>query len=155
LRGCLEAVASDGAILREVNAGRARAAQDAVPDIASVRRGAEEGDQACAAALREAGTMLGLGIAGIVNVLNPRLVILAGEGIEAGPLRFDAMADALHAHVFGGLVHDIELIAEPIDDVTWARGAACIVLGELFTAPAHRSGTFVQDVMTVAKPVEA
>jgi N-acetylglucosamine repressor len=154
LRGCLEAVASDGAILREVNAGRARAAQDAVPDIASVRRGAEEGDQACAAALREAGTMLGLGIAGIVNVLNPRLVILAGEGIEAGPLRFDAMADALHAHVFGGLVHDIELIAEPIDDVTWARGAACIVLGELFTAPAHRSGTFVQDVMTVAKPVE-
>jgi predicted NBD/HSP70 family sugar kinase len=149
-RGCLEAVASDGAILRRVNADGVKA-----DDIASVRRAAEAGDQECAAALRDAGTMLGLGIAGIVNVLNPRLVILGGEGIDAGPLRFDAMTAALRSHVFGGLVQDIQLIAEPIDDVTWARGAACAVLGELFTAPAHRSGTFAQDVMAAAGPAEA
>ena len=99
--------------------------------------------------------MLGLGIAGIVNMLNPRLVILGGEGIDAGPLRFDAMSAALRAHVFGGLVQDIQLIAEPIDDVTWARGAACAVLGELFAAPAHKSGSFAQDVMAATGPGEA
>src|SRR5580658_1622113 len=141
--GCLEAVASDGAILRQVRA----AGLTAVSTIADVRRAAGGGDEACAAALRDAGTMLGIGIAGIVNVLNPRLVILCGEGIEAGPIRFAAMTAALRGHVFGGMVQDIQLIAEPIDDVTWARGAACVVLGELFVAPTHRSGTFAREVM--------
>jgi N-acetylglucosamine repressor len=146
LRGCLEAVASDGAVLRQARAnGAAR-----VATLADVRVAAEQGDQACAAALRGAGTALGLGVAGMVSVLNPRLVIMGGEGIAAGPLRFDAVAAALRAHAFGGLVHDIRLIAEPIDDVTWARGAACVVLGELFTAPVYRSGTFAADVMTAA-----
>jgi N-acetylglucosamine repressor len=145
-RGCLEAVASDGAIVRQARMSGATG----VETITDVRLAAEQGDQACVVALQEAGTTLGLGIAGIVNVLNPRLVILGGEGIAAGPLRFDAMAAALRAHVFGGLVHDVRLIAEPIDDVTWARGAACVVLGELFAAPVHRSGTFAQDVMTAA-----
>jgi hypothetical protein len=55
--------------------------------------------------------------------------------------------------VFGRLVHDIQLIAGRLA-TTWAREVACIVLGELFTAPAHRSGVFVQDVMTVTKSVE-
>src|SRR5579863_4927614 len=148
--GCLEAVASDGAILRQV---RAAGLAD-VRTIADVRRVAEGGDEACAAALRDAGTMLGIGIAGIVNVLNPRLVILCGEGMEAGPIRFDAMTAALRGHVFGGMVQDIQLIAEPIDDVTWARGAACVVLGELFVAPTHRSGTFAQEVMAATGTAE-
>ena len=148
--GCLEAVASDGAILRQVRA----AGPTAVRSIADVRRAAEQGDGACAAALRDAGTMLGIGIAGIVNVLNPRLVILCGEGIDAGPIRFDAMSAALRGHVFGGMVQDIQLIAEPIDDVTWARGAACVVLGELFVAPAHRSGTFAREVMAATGTAE-
>ena len=148
--GCLEAVASDGAILRQVRA----AGLTGVRTIADVRRVAEGGDEACAAALRDAGTMLGIGIAGIVNVLNPRLVILCGEGIEAGPIRFDAMTAALRGHVFGGMVQDIQLIAEPIDDVTWARGAACVVLGELFVAPTHRSGTFAQEVMAATGTAE-
>ena len=89
--GCLEAVASDGAILRQVRA----AGLTAVRTIADVRRAAEGGNEACAAALRDAGAMLGIGIAGIVNVLNPRLVILCGEGIKAGPIRFEAMTAAL------------------------------------------------------------
>jgi N-acetylglucosamine repressor len=148
--GCLEAVASDGAILRQV----AAAGPTMIRSIADVRLAAERGDETCAAALRDAGTMLGIGIAGIVNVLNPRLVILCGEGIEAGPIRFDAMAAALRGHVFGGMVQDIQLITEPIDDVTWARGAACVVLGELFAAPTHRSGTFAQEVMAATGTME-
>jgi N-acetylglucosamine repressor len=147
---CLETVASDGAILRQVRA----AGLTNLASIAEVRLAAEAGDETCAAALRDAGTMLGIGIAGIVNVLSPRLVILCGEGIDAGPIRFDAMTAALREHVFGGLVQDIQLIAEPIDDVTWARGAACVVLGELFVAPAHRSGTFAREVMAATGTAE-
>lgn len=137
-RGCLEAAASDDAILRRAR----RAGATSVFTISDVRHAAEAGDEVCAAALRDAGAMLGRGIACLVNVLNPRLVILGGEGIEAGPLRFDAMTSTLRDHVFGGLAQDVQLVTEPIDDLTWARGAACVVLGELFAPPAHRSGTF-------------
>ena len=52
------------------------------------------------------------------------------------------------------MVQDIQLIAEPIDDVTWARGAACVVLGELFVAPTHRSGTFAREVMAATGTAE-
>ena len=37
------------------------------------------------------------------------------------------------------LDRDVEFVVDSADDVSWARGAACIVLGELFSAPIHRS----------------
>jgi N-acetylglucosamine repressor len=147
--GCLEAVASDGAILRAVLAAApARGGPDpldgvASPAIADIRRAAENGDEICATALREAGAMLGRGIAGLVNLLDPDLVIIGGEGIEAGPLRFDAMSESLRQHRFGGAVQEVQLVTDPVDDITWARGAACVVLNELFTPPMHRSGNFM------------
>ena len=83
--------------------------------------------------------MLGLGIASLVNLLNPRLVILSGEGAQAGPLRLDAALAAARERAFGGLAEDAEFVVDSTDDLAWARGAACIVLGELFSSPIHRS----------------
>jgi len=145
-RGCLEAVSSDGAVRRYLAEAVERGEQSALPGqgmstvtIAAVRDAAEGGDSVAAAALVRAGRMLGLGIASLVNLLNPRLVILSGEGAQAGPLRLDAALAAARERAFAGLAEDVEFVVDSTDDEAWARGAACIVLGELFSSPIHRS----------------
>ncbi len=144
--GCLEAVSSDGAVRRYLAEALDRGEQSAIPvdstssvTIAAVRAAAEAGDVVATEALSRAGRMLGLGIASLVDLLNPRLVILSGEGAQAGPLRLDAAVAAARTRSFGGLAEDAEFVVDSTDDLAWARGAACIVLGELFSSPIHRS----------------
>jgi N-acetylglucosamine repressor len=145
-RGCLEAASSDGAVRRYLAEAVRQGEASAIPSdstssvtIAAVREAAEGGDEVATRALVRAGRNLGLGIANLVNLLNPRLVILSGEGAQAGPLRLDAALAAARERAFGGLAEDAEFVVDTTDDLAWARGAACIVLGELFSSPIHRS----------------
>jgi predicted NBD/HSP70 family sugar kinase len=107
--------------------------------VETVRRAAESGDQVAGEALEAAGRMLGLGIAALVNLLNPRLVIVSGEGTRAGPLRWEAAILAMRESAFAGLDRNVDFFVDSVDDVAWARGAACVVLGELFSSPMHRN----------------
>jgi N-acetylglucosamine repressor len=145
-RGCLEAVSSDGAVRRYLAEALERGEPSAIPAtgtssiaMSAVREAAEAGDGVAACALERAGHMLGIGVAAIVNLLNPRLVILSGEGAQAGPSRCDAALAAMRERSFAGLDRDVEFVVDSTNDIAWARGAACIVLGELFSSPIHRS----------------
>jgi predicted NBD/HSP70 family sugar kinase len=144
-RGCLEALSSDHAVRRYIDEALQRGEPSSIVGpsasltMSEVGEAAEAGDSVAAQALEKAGHMLGMGIATLVNLLNPRLVILSGEGTLAGPLRSDAARAAMNERTFVDLDNDVEFVVDSADDVSWARGAACIVLGELFSAPIHRS----------------
>ena len=144
-QGCVEATSSDGAVRRYLAEALERGEPSAIPGhstssitIAAVREAAEGGDDVAARALERAGRNLGLGIASLVNLLNPRLVILSGEGAgrAAAPRRRPGLA---RERAFGGLAEDAEFVVDSTDDLAWARGAACIVLGELLRLAIHRS----------------
>jgi glucokinase len=89
-KGCLEALASGTAIARE---GRAAAAAnptsllannlDAI-DAASVFAAAGAGDIAATKVIDTAMAWLGLGVANLVNIFNPRLVVIGGGVSLAG-----------------------------------------------------------------------
>lgn len=144
-RGCLEAVASDPAVLealrRAVDAGKRSSVETlgrnglAIEDVASA---ADAGDRLSRRLLRDSGRLIGLAVAGLVNTLNPQLVVVSGEGTRAGEHRFAPMRKAIEENCFADLGRDLRLVTESVDDMTWARGAACVVLGELFMAPMHR-----------------
>lgn len=141
-QGCLEMMASDGALIR--------AAQNAIDDgqlsslseshtvtVEMLVAAAANGDETAGALLAESGRWLGVGLAMIVNLLNPELVIVAGEGVEAGEWRLGPMRQALSDGQFDSLGADTKLVVESSGDVTWARGAACVVLSEFFKSPLH------------------
>ncbi|WP_159944197.1 MULTISPECIES: ROK family transcriptional regulator [unclassified Nocardiopsis] len=102
-RGCLEALAGIGAILRE-------AVPDRVPDrplsgsdiaalVETAAERAENGDATAVGALERAGTWLGRGLAVLINVTNPGLVVLGGYFVPMGPwllpnCRAEAVASA-------------------------------------------------------------
>ena len=125
--GCLEAVAADHAI--EVSASTITGRTLTTHEAADLAR---NGDQAIAAVFQTAARHIGIATANLVNVLNPELIVLSGEGTHASDLMLPTFQQALTEHTFNGLLDGFNVIVEPWDDEAWARGAASLVLAELF-----------------------
>lgn len=104
--GCLEAMASGTAIGRMA---RAAVADREEPDSslhridevsgAAVTDAAREGDVLAERILARAGRWLGVGIASLVNSLDPEVVIIGGGVLSAGPLLLEPAVKAYHARV--------------------------------------------------------
>lgn len=141
--GCLEMLASDRAVARQASRIVADGELElGTPTMAEVVAAARRGDEVAQGLLAESGRWLGVGIANVVNLFNPGLVVIGGEGVHAGEWRFAAMRKAFQEHVFDGLADQTEFVIEPAGDDTWARGAACVVLGEMFKSPLHKTRGF-------------
>lgn len=126
-RGCLEAVSAEPAIVRDVLAATGRL-------LAAEHLAESASDARIAAVLEAAGRQLGRAIAAVVTLLDPARVIVAGEGVRLGPLYLDGVRAGLAEHV--PVTGMPDLVVEPWGDEAWARGAATLVLRELFQ-PAH------------------
>jgi hypothetical protein len=44
----------------------------------------------------------------------------------------ETLTDELERHTFNGLLDGVDVVVEPWDDEAWARGAASLVLAEMF-----------------------
>jgi len=135
-RGCLEAVASELALTRDVGAALGRdVLPQELPTLAA-------SDVRVARMLAEAGRLVGMAIVNAATVLDPERVIVSGEGVRLGPSYLEPLRQAViertpwkeaSAEVgFGRWVP----VVEAWGDDAWARGAATLVLRELFQ-PAH------------------
>jgi predicted NBD/HSP70 family sugar kinase len=130
-RGCLETVAAEPAIVREVLAATGRLVQPA--EIAAL---ADRQPQV-ASILERAGAHVGGALAMVATVLDPQRIVISGEGVRLGPHYLDAIGAAFAAQQTQQQEEDlIDVVIEPWGDEAWARGAASLVLRELFQ-PAH------------------
>jgi len=138
-RGCLETYASDPALVRAAKTsfenGKMKKAVNSINELQTL---AEEGDPGAKNVYAKAGETLGRGIANLINVFNPELIIIGGEGVGAGDLLFKPLCEAVDNYVMPGLADDTEIKIELWNDDAWARGAAGQVLRELFESPIHR-----------------
>jgi len=114
-RGCLEALASGPSIARlareSLHYGRGRrlvqAAGGRPADITAkhVVEVAREGDPFACSILAEAGTYMGIGLANIIQILNPERIVLGTIAVHAG-----------------GLI--LEPIRKAVEERAWARARA-------------------------------
>ncbi|HET8522623.1 MAG TPA: ROK family transcriptional regulator, partial [Thermomicrobiales bacterium] len=126
-RGCLEALAGDPAILRD-----ARNILGKAVTMAEAADLARAGNTAARGIFETAGATIGLALSHLVNIFNPTRLIVGGEGAQALDLLLPPMQTAMEANCFDGLLADVQLIVEPWGDDAWARGAASLMLDELF-----------------------
>jgi predicted NBD/HSP70 family sugar kinase len=73
----------------------------------------------------------------MINLLSPEEIIISGEGVRAGEHLFAPMRESIAKHVMPGLAQDTETRIDVWEDDAWARGAASLVLQELFKSPLH------------------
>ena len=128
----LEDSASDPALINHLFR------QGHVPEISElddIIKLADEGDEVAQEELRRSGQLLGIGLANIINVLNPELIIISGEGTIAGDYRLQPMLESMKKFTFNGLLDDVKVVIEPTNDRAWARGAASLVINKVFESP--------------------
>ncbi len=136
--GTLEDLASDPAVIRRVQKlieqGESSVLNQDSLTVSRIFAAADQGDNVAKRALVEAGRQLGIGIANVVNLLNPAMVIVGGEGVQAGVIRLDAMRSAIEQFTYAGL-SKAKIVIEYGGNQTWARGAASLVLDRVFQTP--------------------
>ncbi|SEM85356.1 Sugar kinase of the NBD/HSP70 family, may contain an N-terminal HTH domain [Loktanella fryxellensis] len=129
-RGCLEAYLADYALAREAATAldRVPAASDHDTMIEALYAEARAGNAAAATIFRRAGRYLALGLANVVQLFDPALIILAGERMRYDYLYSDAMLREMQALTLSEGRTTCAVATQVWGDLVWARGATALAL---------------------------
>ncbi len=137
-RGCWEQVASGRALDRLARAEVERDPSGRIAALAAgdevsgrhVSEAAREGDPAAVAAFATVGRRLGEGIAGLVNVLDPEVVVVGGGVAEEGAVLLDP-ARAAFVEAVEAPEHrpEVPIVPAALGNDAGAIGAAALALG--------------------------
>ncbi|MBO9477593.1 ROK family transcriptional regulator [Shimia sp. R11_0] len=124
-RGCLEAYVADYALLREAMIASGDMAARQVDEILA---SAKAGDEVAASIVERAGRMFAMGLANIVNIFDPELIILAGEQMQFSHLYAEEVIDAMRKSIVQIDKAPPEVVIHKWGNLMWARGAAAYAL---------------------------
>lgn len=127
-RGCLEAHISEDAL---VATARERGVLPAGAGISELLVAADRGESRAIGVFEDAGRLLGRTLAGVVQVVDPALVIVLGEGTAAWAHWSGGFEPAFRAHLMARR-RSIPVEVERWQDDSWAQGAAALVLATPF-----------------------
>jgi predicted NBD/HSP70 family sugar kinase len=121
--GCVEAIAADPAILREVREVTGKPVATAAEALELARGG----DPGAREVYARAGQAIGRAIGSVVNLFGPQRVIISGEGLAAYDLFAEGVRDAFAASAFGTAAQ-CDVMTRPLPFEEWARGAAATAI---------------------------
>jgi glucokinase len=141
-RGHLEAYASrtamTKAILAELKRGRPSVLRKLAPELeggddsgAALRSGLmaraiSEKDELVTETFQEAGGFLGLGLASVINLLNPERIILGGGVIEAVPFLFEVATKRAKREALAAPAAAVHIVKAKLGDNSGVVGAALL-----------------------------
>lgn len=133
-RGCLEALASGTAIGRQarelveagVRTSMAKLAGGEPERITAklVHKAADDGDVVAVDLFRQAGRYLGIGMANLMYIFNPSLVVVGGSVAKAGHLLFVPMQATIRERTYELFWRDCPLVPAALGDDVGLIGAA-------------------------------
>ena len=92
---------------------------------------AAEGDAVALEVFDEIGTYVGIGIASMVNLLNPEMVVVGGGVAQAGPLIFDPIRRSARANAIKTMIDVCPIVPAELGDDAGIFGGASLVLDAL------------------------
>ena len=150
-RGCLEALASGRAVQARYNqlrrTGQTPATQPRhddpikviteadTPDdvtLAEVLKRAAAGERLAVEVLAEAAHVLGVGVTILTNLLNPAVIVLGGELMDAGDLLLRPIVRHIQAHALPDAASAVTVAASSLRGEASVIGAATLVFNDLF-----------------------
>ena len=130
--GCLETEVGSTALLRR--AGRSpEGGHDAVDEVLAA---AEAGEPKALDAFAETGRWLGIGLAGVINVLNPELVLLGGRLTASYPFVRASLEAELDRRVLRAVRGIVRVIPASLGSDAPLIGAAELAFAPLLSDPA-------------------
>ena len=138
--GCLETVVSDAVLANRVHDATrkdpggvlATALRDEPSPFDALVAAAKSDDGSATAILHEAARHLATGLANVVNLLNPELIVVGGLCADAGDVLLNPLRQALQAQAFP-LVRDVVRVEETSFGASvGVVGAAAVALDRFF-----------------------
>ncbi len=134
-RGCLEVYCSGLAIAREGSEIAAKQPDSRLGRIAAesppltaeaIHRATYDGDGAAQQIIAVAGHRLGEGLASLINILNPELIVLGGSLIKMGDIYLGPAREAAACEAFPQHWRDVRIVEVALGDESPALGAASL-----------------------------
>jgi glucokinase len=140
-RGCLEALASGTSIARLARERVARGVPTLMADLAGgdleritaklVAEAASQGDVEAREILAEAMNYLGIGMANLVNLFNPQIIVIGGGLTNMGELLFGPVRRAIDRHAFPTPAQAVQVVRAELGDKVGVLGAAAVALAQV------------------------
>ena len=138
-RGCLETLVSASTLIRKARHGLSAGLSNTLMEIAQgdarsvsvemLGQAARTGDRFTARLLSEAGVHLGRSIVGLVNLLNPELIVIGGGVASAvGDLLLPEIERVVHQRAMMQDVNQVQIRISKLGEKEWALGATLLVV---------------------------
>jgi predicted NBD/HSP70 family sugar kinase len=128
--GCLAAVASGAALVRQLDA----LGKD-VSDVSDVRRLVQQGDADAVAAVRAAGQLAGEVLTTVVSVLNPEILVLAGDMAHTNEHFVTGLRELIYQRSLPRATRNLRVVSTKLGESALVVGMVELVVDEMF-APA-------------------
>ena len=136
-RGCFEALASRTAIFQRIKAGIKDGEKtmltemlgDGLEDLRSgdLRKAIRRGDKFTAKIIEQTAEYIGIGVANLINIFNPEVVVLGGGVMEAlSDEMLPAIIKTAKDHAMPGTIKGVEIISSKLGDNAGITGAAVL-----------------------------
>lgn len=134
LRGCLVTLVGTQALIERtaelLAANSESVLAGRVLTIADIEKAALDGDPVAAQVATEAAEYLGIAVAGLLNLMNPAMVVLGGDLADLGEMLLDPIRQTVRQRTLVSQVTAAELITSSLGMRSIAVGAATMVLKE-------------------------
>jgi predicted NBD/HSP70 family sugar kinase len=141
-RGCLETVASGIALTRYAVDGLKAGEMSVISSLVdgkledinykTVIHAAARGDQFAIRGIQKIGLELGKGLAILVQILNPELIILGGKFSEAGRYLLNPIEQSLQQYTFPIIRDDVEIVLSSMGDKANLLGSVIHLMENVF-----------------------
>ena len=144
-RGCWENSANLYSLIERVRARLEIGMRSSIPSLRSqngsplnlevILQAAEEDDAVALEALHETGEALGIGVANMINIFNPEMVILGGTLSLAGKYLLPAMIEFTEDRVLSDLKQRTQLALSAFGADAGVMGAVALVMESILNEP--------------------
>jgi glucokinase-like ROK family protein len=141
--GCLEALSSGNAIAkvaqRKLKSGISsilnEMCEGKVESITAemVAHAAKLGDSLAWEVFENAMEYLGIGIAALINLFNPEIVVIGGGVTQAGDILFDKVRKVVKARALHKIAQEIDIVPATFGMKAAAMGAVALILNKVLT----------------------
>jgi glucokinase len=143
-QGCLEAYCSGPAIARRAREALACQPTEGTPLLERAGRieavtaehvfaAAREGDRLALRLVDETAHWLGVGLANVIQLLNPEAIVLGTIATEQGDFFLDRVRHVVRAETWPQLFAAVDILPSPLGSQTGDYGAISVILAELDT----------------------
>jgi glucokinase len=140
-RGCLEALVSGPSIAREARNRIAQGVPTLISELAEgeesritaklVAQAAERGDETAEQVLAQAMHYLGLGMANLVHMLNPELIVIGGGVANLGERMFGPVRRLIEELAFPEAAEAVRVAPAELGENAGVLGAAAVAMAQL------------------------